>query len=498
MLVNLGVEGLGGIGHEGHRNGANEAEFDVDDRRPLRTRGSSQFSDENEGGSCCPVTICGICLWGRKYNIPDSSHVGWRSHASAYRRLEEGGSENNKKGTNRRFSDVYDLKEELGKGSTARCFACVQKSTQSAFAVKVINKRKVTMLYSDLLPQFRREVDILRRLDHPHIIKLQDMFESSTHLHVVTELARGGELFDYLISRPNSTLTEAKVAFLMRQLISAVAYMHAHNVIHRDLKLENILLQEKVKHYSEIRLKIIDFGLSKTLATAANSVDRAPDIASPLSTRTFFGTMGYIAPEMMRRKAYTRSIDVWALGIVTFVLLCGVFPFDDKRQRRRTDYKLRYPSWEKNLSSSAKDLLSGLLNIDPNKRLTAADALKHSWVDGETASPAKVVHSPRHLRELKPLPSLTTTLNSSTQFTNSNKKAGCRKSVTGSKPALVGSNQLVPPPPAIGSIGVSNNEQVSSFPTHQGILDTEDVEAGAGSSGDDSSSSSSLGSPSLR
>eukprot|EP00514_Thraustochytrium_sp_LLF1b_P003038 CAMPEP_0184523706 /NCGR_PEP_ID=MMETSP0198_2-20121128/9050_1 /TAXON_ID=1112570 /ORGANISM="Thraustochytrium sp., Strain LLF1b" /LENGTH=347 /DNA_ID=CAMNT_0026914801 /DNA_START=485 /DNA_END=1528 /DNA_ORIENTATION=+ len=292
--------------------------------------------------------------------------------------------------------------EQLGKGSTAMCFTCVARDSGEGFAVKVIDKRRISLLYRGLLPQFRREVEILSALDHPNIIRLKEMYESPLLLHVVTELAHGGELFDYLVSQPNGMLTEASVSFFLRQCISAVAHMHEHNVIHRDIKLENILLESSPegKEYHEIQLKIIDFGLSKSFEDAMRDKGQGFSLRT---TTTFFGTAGYISPEMMKRKEYTQAVDVWSLGVVTFVLLCGVFPFDDgaKRTKRRMNYRIQYPAWVKNLSPSAKDLIRQLLEVNPKTRLSASEALVHPWVSGQTASPEQILSSPKHLPRLR-------------------------------------------------------------------------------------------------
>lgn len=135
----------------------------------------------------------------------------------------------------------------------------------------------------------------------------------------MTEYAAGGELFDHLVSRPNGLLSEAEASQLIRQVVSAVAYMHRSNVIHRDIKLENILLARN--SVDEIQLKIIDFGLAKLMGPNEKA-------------KTFFGTVGYLAPEMARRQ-YSFGVDVWAVGVLTYVLLCGVFPFDDDLRKSK-------------------------------------------------------------------------------------------------------------------------------------------------------------------
>lgn len=142
---------------------------------------------------------------------------------------------------------------------------------------------------------------------------------------MVTEYASGGELFDYLVSRPNGLLSEAQASQLIRQVVSAVAYMHSNKVIHRDIKLENILLAEKPG--KDIKLKIIDFGLAKTMAPNEKA-------------KTFFGTVGYLAPEMTKRR-YSFGVDVWAVGVLTYVLLCGVFPFDDDARKSKNSFSVK-------------------------------------------------------------------------------------------------------------------------------------------------------------
>lgn len=325
------------------------------------------------------------------------------------------------------FTDQFLLKRQIGKGSTASCHVCAAKSNNKEYAVKILSKKKIKMMYSNLMPQFRLEVDILRALEHPHIIRLHSVFEDKQNLFVVTELARGGELFDYLVSRPNQVLSEASVSFLIRQVIHAVAEMHKYGIIHRDLKLENILLAKKPKDtgsdadFKSIQLKIIDFGLAKMFDEEIRQGDNASNnknnaapgpngntggftaLNANQTAKTFFGTVGYIAPEMMQRKQYTNAVDVWAIGVIAYVLLCGVFPFDDKS--RELDYKLRYPAWVSELSESAKDLLEKLLAVDPKRRLTAQQALYHPWVSGQTASPRTLLSSPGYFSSLfSPMP----------------------------------------------------------------------------------------------
>lgn len=162
--------------------------------------------------------------------------------------------------------------------------------------------------------------------------------------------------------------------------------------MHRDLKPENLLLKKKVAgSLDPIDVKIIDFGLSKAME-------------EPIA-HTFLGTRGYLAPEMLQRREYTRAVDAWALGVIVFVLLCGCLPFDDDSAMVPTDdlvksrFVLRFPRWAKSLSLSAKDLLSHLLDVNAHTRYSAEQALRHPWVQGETAPKGNLLASPGRIRK---------------------------------------------------------------------------------------------------
>ncbi|RLN61319.1 hypothetical protein BBJ28_00005326 [Nothophytophthora sp. Chile5] len=148
-------------------------------------------------------------------------------------------------------------------------------------------------------------------MNHPNIIHIEDVFLTDSKICMVTEYMSGGELFDYVVDK--GTLSEVEASAIVRKITSAVAYMHACGIIHRDLKPENLMLTSKSRG---AEVKIIDFGLAKLL----DADDK---------TASFLGTRGYLAPEMLQRQAYSRSVDMWALGIIVYVLLCGCLPFDD-------------------------------------------------------------------------------------------------------------------------------------------------------------------------
>jgi serine/threonine protein kinase len=210
------------------------------------------------------------------------------------------------------------------------------------------------------------------------------VYETPERIFMVMEIMSGGELFDYVVEK--GTLSEEEASGFIRQITSAMAYMHKMGIIHRDLKPENLLLKNKSPNGI---VKIIDFGLAKVLANKGD--DR---------TQSFLGTRGYLAPEMLQRNSYDKSIDMWALGVITFVLLCGCLPFDDDSGRlasesaARAKFVLRFPRWASNLSQPARDLLENLLNVDPKFRFTAAKAEKHPWVTGKSVMPNNYLASP--------------------------------------------------------------------------------------------------------
>jgi serine/threonine protein kinase len=256
------------------------------------------------------------------------------------------------------------------------------------YACKIVDKRHISESFQGMMEQFLTEIQALRELHHDNIIQLFDVFITEEKIFIVMELMHGGELFDYVVQK--GTLTEEEASAIVRKVTSAIVYMHAKNIIHRDLKPENLLLKHKPKTSMDLEVKIIDFGLSKCMVEPVTS--------------SFLGTRGYLAPEMLQRLDYSKAVDTWALGVIVFVLLCGCLPFDDDSQGAASDdllrarFVLRFPRWANNLSSSAKDLLSKLLDVTPGSRYTAEQALRHPWVTGETAPAASVLDSPGRIK----------------------------------------------------------------------------------------------------
>jgi serine/threonine protein kinase len=257
------------------------------------------------------------------------------------------------------FFIEYELRDEIGVGSTSKCYRCFRKSDGKEFAAKVIDKRQIDAKFSGLLDQFYVEIQVLRSLNHPNIIKLEETFETPDRIYVVMEMMTGGELFDYVVEK--GTLSEEEASVLIRKITSAVAHMHGLNIIHRDLKPENLLLTSKG---ADAEVKLIDFGLAKEMSDTV--------------TRSFLGTRGYLAPEMLQRHNYDKAVDMWALGVIAFVLLCGCLPFDDDSSKipnelaARKKFTLRFPRWASSLSASAKDLLHNLLDVNPKVSIRKA------------------------------------------------------------------------------------------------------------------------------
>jgi serine/threonine protein kinase len=264
----------------------------------------------------------------------------------------------------------------------------VCKTNKLEYACKVIDKRQVEAKFSGLLDQFYVEIKVLQSLKHSHIIHLEDVYETPDRIYMVMELMQGGEIFDYVVDK--GTLSEEEASVLVRKLTSAVSHMHDMNIIHRDLKPENLLLTARQGPSQEV--KIIDFGLAKIVH------DSAP-------ASSFLGTRGYLAPEMLQRHSYDKAVDIWALGVIVFVLLCGCLPFDDDSSRIATDddarkkFTLRFPRWAMNLSAPAKDLLQSLLDVNPKTRFTAQQALNHPWVTGRSVAANNYLTSPGMINE---------------------------------------------------------------------------------------------------
>ncbi|XP_025078236.1 calcium/calmodulin-dependent protein kinase type IV-like isoform X2 [Pomacea canaliculata] len=263
---------------------------------------------------------------------------------------------------NKTFEEVYTIGKELGRGATCTVFKCNQTGTSINWAVKIIDKKVDKKVVQS-------EIGVLLRLDNPHIIRLKEVYESTTQIFLVLELVTGGELFDRIVSR--GYYTEKDAARAIRDMVHGVHYLHSNGIVHRDLKPENLLYESMA---DDSKLKIADFGLAFVIGPEVQMI-------------TVCGTPGYCAPEILKGGRYTPAVDMWAIGVIAYILLCGYEPFFAEEERTmfkkiiKCDYKLHEEYWG-DISENAKDLVTSLLVLDPKRRMTAAQAMRHPWVKG--------------------------------------------------------------------------------------------------------------------
>jgi len=270
--------------------------------------------------------------------------------------------------------DVYDFLKFIGEGSFGKVSKVIHKKYGIVRALKAIDKKIKDQISHENQKTIIKEINILKTLDHPNILKVYEFFDTETKLYIVTEFCDGGELFDKIIKMNN--FSEKIVAHIMRQLLSAVNYLHLNNVIHRDLKPENILIESKEEFNKEFfTIKVIDFGTSEIYKNRRSS--RFKKLTEKI------GSKYYIAPEVLNGN-YNEKCDIWSCGIIMYILLCGTPPFEgsnDKEIFKSILYsELKYPeNFFNNISFECKDLLKFLLNRDVGKRLSAQQALDHEW-----------------------------------------------------------------------------------------------------------------------
>ncbi|KAM9462935.1 calcium/calmodulin-dependent protein kinase (CaM kinase) II gamma 1 isoform 6-T6 [Clarias gariepinus] len=267
--------------------------------------------------------------------------------------------------TSTRFTEDYQLYEELGKGAFSVVRRCVKKSTGQEYAAKIINTKKLTARDHQKL---EREARICRLLKHSNIVRLHDSIAEESFHYLVFDLVTGGELFEDIVAR--EYYSEADASQCINQILESVNHIHQHDIVHRDLKPENLLLASKMKGAA---VKLADFGLA---------IEVQGDQQAWFG---FAGTPGYLSPEVLRKDPYGKPVDIWACGVILYILLVGYPPFWDEDQHKLYQqikagaYDFPSPEWD-TVTPEAKNLINQMLTINPAKRITAEQALKHPWV----------------------------------------------------------------------------------------------------------------------
>ncbi|KAF9919196.1 hypothetical protein FBU30_011131 [Linnemannia zychae] len=266
------------------------------------------------------------------------------------------------------FEGQYELGPVLGSGNFATVFRATNRKTGVVYAVKAVKKNEA--FNAKVEASLEREIGILMSIDHPNLLRIRQVFNEEHHYYVVTELAPDGELFDQIIDKQKFSESEARHIF--RQVLHGVKYLHDRGVVHRDLKPENILVMDK----ESMTVKVSDFGLAKMIGDYEFQ-------------NTVCGTPSYVAPEVINRSSYGKGVDMWSLGVVLYICLCGFPPFSDdlappnlRTQVLNSMYTFPSPYWD-DVSDEAVDLIQVLLAQNIEDRHTVDEALEHVWMTME-------------------------------------------------------------------------------------------------------------------
>jgi len=282
----------------------------------------------------------------------------------------------------RDIHELYEFGDELGTGEFSVVVQGKEKATGQNYAIKCIEKDQVDT------SRLETEISILKKVDHPHIIALKEYFDTENTLYLVIELVTGGELFDKITQI--GCYSEATASVLVGNILRAVKYLHDLGIAHRDLKPTNLLLKSPD---NDTDIKIADFGLSKIVGENA-------------MMQTACGTPIYVAPEVLSGEAYEKEVDLWSVGVITYILLCGFPPFFDDgsnmgqlfEQIMIGEYEYPDEYWA-DISDEAKDLIDNLLLIDPEERFTAEQALAHPWIVNGSQNSTKELNVQQNLKD---------------------------------------------------------------------------------------------------
>ncbi|XP_049922178.1 calcium/calmodulin-dependent protein kinase IGb isoform X1 [Epinephelus moara] len=271
------------------------------------------------------------------------------------------------------IQEIFDFIEELGSGAFSEVYMVKEKKTGKMFAMKCVKKKQKRDL------NLENEIAVLRRIQHDNVVGMEDFYESQTHYYLVMQLVSGGELFDRILDR--GVYSEKDASNVIQQVLQAVSYLHDNGIVHRDLKPENILYYSQDE---DSKIMISDFGLSKMIEN---------DIMS-----TACGTPGYVAPEVLAQKPYSKAVDCWSIGVITYILLCGYPPFYEESESRlfskimKAQYEFDSPFWD-DISESAKDFIRNMMQKNPSMRYSTDLALRHPWIIGKTARSQDIYYS---------------------------------------------------------------------------------------------------------
>ncbi|KAF8405370.1 hypothetical protein HHK36_010274 [Tetracentron sinense] len=340
---------------------------------------TANTKNQKESENPCSTTTTKQEALRHQQQIPDESHEN-RSHQQQQQRLQLKDKGNSKRpsgviswgkrtdfGYEKDFDKKYTIGKLLGHGQFGYTFVATDKANGDRVAVKRIEKKK--MILPIAVEDVKREVKILQALTgHENVVQFHNAFEDESYVFIVMELCEGGELLDRILAKKDSRYSEKDAAIIVRQMLKVAAECHLHGLVHRDMKPENFLFKSAKVDSS---LKATDFGLSDFIKPGKKFQD-------------IVGSAYYVAPEVLKRKSGPES-DVWSIGVITYILLCGKRPFWDKTEdgifkevlRKKPEFRRKpWPS----ISNSAKDFVKKLLVKDPRARLTAAQALSHPWV----------------------------------------------------------------------------------------------------------------------
>jgi serine/threonine protein kinase len=279
----------------------------------------------------------------------------------------------------------YEIGDQLGSGNFAVVKKAINKQKDSKIpkevAIKIIDKAKV-----EDMGDITREIEIMQDISHPNVINLFEIFDEPKKMNLVMELVTGGELFDRIVAK--GSYSEKDAAQCLKELCSALKYLHEKKIVHRDLKPENLLYDSPAE---DAKIKVADFGLARV-------------VTGKDMMKTACGTPGYVAPEILKNQGYdSGAVDMWSTGVILYILLCGFPPFYEEELPALFDQILHarydFPSpWWDSISKEAKSLVQALLTLDPKKRMTADEVLKQPWVTG-AASDAPLDSVQKSLRK---------------------------------------------------------------------------------------------------